>query len=144
MIRTQEDFAARDPFSPAFLWVPPDLVEPLWHMLRSLCEHSAEGEVSRALQLLLIGLDEQDYQVIGTAANDLLRALNTLGRQRVLSMVDMLGRLGQIGAGGTPPGGTPLGGAPPGGAPQEHLTQELSSEPELKKQGGSEQSGGRS
>ena len=81
VLNTEDDFHLRDAFSPAYVLVSAALVEPIWHLLAQLSEHSQAGDVARALELVLIGFDERDYDILGNGTEQLLQSLATLGER---------------------------------------------------------------
>jgi hypothetical protein len=89
-------FAERDPFLAAWVLIPPALVEPVWRMVERLPSMLPGGEAARAVELLIIGLDEDDFTLVGSALDQLTRSLRALGRHRVLASVDELRALAQV------------------------------------------------
>ena len=71
VVATREDLEAHDPHAPAYVLVPPAMVEPVWLWIDRLHAPSDLGECSRAIEKLLICLFEQDGQGIASALNDL-------------------------------------------------------------------------
>ena len=79
VIRTDADLRARDGFAPAYVLVPAGLVEPLWTLVPLLSTRSPRGELARAVEMLMIGLDEGDAIIMKTAAKEVVAALFSMG-----------------------------------------------------------------
>lgn len=92
VLENAKDYQARPLHSPAYLLIPAALVEPVWRLVHNLESARPVGELARACELLLIGLDEEDFTLIGSALDALLKSLRDLGKGRVKALLDILVR----------------------------------------------------
>lgn len=75
VVGSREDLKGRDDFSPAYVLVPADLVEPVFKLVSVLVHRTPQGELARGIQLLLIGFDEEDSKLQVSGVKQVVNAL---------------------------------------------------------------------